>query len=96
MKQKNINANNTIFVLPSFEGPDATDIEDSLLYLEELPSEAARIRENARNTAAYFTWQRVVQLFLRKLEFQANLQDLIELDDTNETSLTLPAIQIPV
>jgi len=77
------------------ENSDATEIEESLSYLEEHPVEAAKIRANARNTARYFTWERVVQLLLRKLEFQARLQDLIEPADICEETFNIPHISEP-
>ena len=63
------------------EDPDATEIEDSIRYLDEHPGESARIRANARDTARYFTWERVVELLIRKLEFQARIQGLLTPDD---------------
>jgi glycosyltransferase involved in cell wall biosynthesis len=77
------------------ESPDAYEVEDSILYLEDHPAEAALIRQNARNTAAHFTWQRVVQLLIGKLEFQARLQDVIGHASVSETLCNLPFQQAP-
>jgi len=77
------------------ENSGVTEIEDSLLYLDEHPAEAAKIRQNARDTARYFTWERVVQLLVRKLEFQARIQNLIEQNSMFESIFNLPAVQEP-
>jgi glycosyltransferase involved in cell wall biosynthesis len=60
------------------ESSDAQEIEDSVTYLEEHPAEAAMIRQNAKDTARYFTWERVIRLLVRKIEAEARAQGLIE------------------
>jgi glycosyltransferase involved in cell wall biosynthesis len=57
---------------------DSQEIEDSLAYLEEHPAESNRIRQNARETAEYFTWERVIRLFIRKIEIEAQVKGIIK------------------
>jgi glycosyltransferase involved in cell wall biosynthesis len=56
------------------ETSDPREIEGYLMYLRECPDEGARIRSEARRTAAYFTWEAAVENLISKLENQARLQ----------------------
>ena len=56
------------------ETSDPREIEGYLTYLRECPDEGARIRSEARRTAAYFTWEAAAQNLISKLENQARLQ----------------------
>ena len=56
------------------ETSDPREIEGYLMYLRECPDEGARIRSEARRTAAYFTWEAAAQNLISKLENQARLQ----------------------
>lgn len=69
------------------ETQDAGEIEDSLIYLTENPDESAGIRQNAVETARSFTWERVIQILLRKLEYQAYIQGLIGVYRTIESAV---------
>jgi glycosyltransferase involved in cell wall biosynthesis len=56
------------------ETSDPREIEGYLMYLRECPDEGARIRSEARRTAAYFTWEAAAENLISKLENQARLQ----------------------
>jgi hypothetical protein len=56
------------------ETSDPREIEGYLMYLRECPDEDARIRSEARRTAAYFTWEAAAENLISKLENQARLQ----------------------
>lgn len=56
------------------ETSDPREIEGYLMYLRECPDEGARIRSEARRTAAYFTWEAAVENLISKLDSQARLQ----------------------
>jgi hypothetical protein len=47
------------------------------MYLREHPEESTRIRKAARQSARQFTWEAAARNLIRKLENQANLQDII-------------------
>jgi len=47
-------------------------------YLREYPNEGIRMREAARRTARYFTWEAAVRNLVSKLENQARMQALIK------------------
>ena len=53
------------------------EIESNVIYLDELPSESERIRKAARRTARQYTWERVIEILIRKLEYQARTQGLL-------------------
>ena len=56
------------------ETSDPREIEDYVMYLRECPDEDARIRSEARRTAAYFTWEAAAENLISKLENQARIQ----------------------
>ena len=56
------------------ETSDPAEIEAYVMYLKEHPEEDGRLRSAARDTARQFTWEEVIHLMLRKLEYQARLQ----------------------
>ena len=60
------------------ETSDPKEIEGYLMYLRECPDEGARIRSEARRTAAYFTWEAAVENLISKLENQARLQRALD------------------
>jgi len=60
------------------ETEDPEEIEEYLAYLLNHPQEAERIREEGRNTASHFTWEAAIGNLLRKLEYQAQTQGLLE------------------
>ena len=53
------------------------EIESNVVYLDELPEESQRIRKTARQTAKQYTWERVIKILFRKLEYQARIQGLL-------------------
>ena len=53
------------------------EIESNVLYLNELPDESERIRKAAKQTASQYTWERVIEILVRKLEYQARTQGLL-------------------
>jgi len=56
------------------ETADPMEIVSYMMYLQDYPEEAARIRKAARRTARYFTWEAAVQNLISKLENQARIQ----------------------
>jgi len=59
------------------ETSDPSEIEGYLTHLEEYPEEGVRIRNEARRTAAYFTWEASAENLISKLENQARIQKLL-------------------
>jgi glycosyltransferase involved in cell wall biosynthesis len=59
------------------ETSDPREIEGYLMYLKECPDEGTRIRNEARRTAAYFTWEASAENLISKLESQASIQKLL-------------------
>jgi len=59
------------------ETSDPEEIEAYVMYLNEDSAENQRIRKAARYTAGQFTWERVTENLIRKLEYQARTQGLL-------------------
>ncbi len=59
------------------ESSDPLEITDHVMYLREHPEESTRIRKAARRSARQFTWEAAARNLIRKLENQANIQDII-------------------
>ena len=59
------------------ETADPREIEGYVMYLRECPEEGARIRNEARRTAAHFTWQAAAENLINKLENQARIQRVL-------------------
>ena len=59
------------------ETANPIEIVGYAMYLREYPNEGIRIREAARRTARYFTWEAAVKNLIGKLENQARMQDLV-------------------
>ncbi len=59
------------------ETSDPLEITDYVMYLREYPEESVRIRKAARRSARQFTWEAAARNLVRKLENQANIQDII-------------------
>lgn len=59
------------------ETSDPREAETYLLYLKRHPAAARCIREAARETARQFTWEHVVGVLVRKLEYQGRLQGIL-------------------
>jgi len=59
------------------ETANPIEIVGYAMYLREYPKEGIRIREAARRTARYFTWEAAVKNLIGKLENQARMQDLL-------------------
>ena len=57
------------------ETADPGEIEDYVLYLRDHPDESDCIRQAARRTARFYTWEAAVRNLLGKLEHQARLQE---------------------
>ena len=60
------------------ETEDPEEIGDYAMYLLNHPHEAERIREEGRNTASQFTWGAAIANLIRKLEYQAQVQGVLE------------------
>ncbi len=56
------------------ETADPMEIVGYLMYLRDNPEEGMRMREIARYTARYFTWENAVRNLINKLENQARIQ----------------------
>ncbi len=56
---------------------DPQEIESYLTYLLGHPEESERMRRMGRDTAAQFTWERVLTNLMHKLEHQARIQGLL-------------------
>ena len=56
---------------------DATEMVNYSTYLQDNPEESRRIRESARHTAGYFTWDAVAKHLISKLENQARIQEVL-------------------
>jgi glycosyltransferase involved in cell wall biosynthesis len=56
------------------ETPDPMEAVGYLMYLRDYPEEGVRIREAARRTARYFTWEAAVVNLVHKLENQARIK----------------------
>jgi glycosyltransferase involved in cell wall biosynthesis len=59
------------------ETADPVEIVSYVIYLRDFPEEGIRIREAARRTAHYFTWEAAVQNLLSKLDNQARTQGIL-------------------
>jgi len=59
------------------ETPDPMEAVGYLMYLRDYPEEGARIREAARRTARYFTWEAAVINLIHKLENQARIKGVL-------------------
>jgi glycosyltransferase involved in cell wall biosynthesis len=51
------------------ETDDANEIVTAMAYLQEHPEEARRIRAEGHATAAEYTWERVVEIIRRRVQF---------------------------
>lgn len=56
------------------ETGDSSELVSSILHLRNHPSQAERIRKAARNSAKLFTWEKIVEDLIRKVEQQAGTQ----------------------
>ncbi|MDO8490797.1 MAG: glycosyltransferase family 4 protein [Dehalococcoidia bacterium] len=59
------------------ETSDPKEIETNVIHLEQHPDESKRMRKAARETAGQFTWERVAEHLIRKLEYQARAQGIM-------------------
>ena len=59
------------------ETPDPMEAVGYLMYLRDYPEEGVRIREAARRTARYFTWEAAVVNLIHKLENQARIRGVL-------------------
>jgi hypothetical protein len=59
------------------ETPDPMEAVGYLMYLRDYPEEGLRIREAARRTARYFTWESVARSLISKLENQARIKGVL-------------------
>jgi glycosyltransferase involved in cell wall biosynthesis len=73
------------------ETSDPKEIEAYVMYLNEDLAENQRIRKAARYTAAQFTWQRVIENLIRKLEYHARIQGLLVTLRRTPTSCQQPS-----
>ena len=58
------------------ETDDPSEIIENLIYLKDNPEIAKRIREGARETAERFTWSKVVENLVSKLNYLARKQNI--------------------
>ena len=59
------------------ETANPMEIVGYMMYLRDYPKECTRIREAARRTARYFTWEAAAQNLISKLENQARMQEAL-------------------
>ena len=59
------------------ETPDPMEAVGYLMYLRDYPEEGLRIREAARRTSRYFTWESVVRSLISKIENQARIKGVL-------------------
>ena len=59
------------------ETSDPKEIEAHVMYLDAHPEEKRRIRKAAKDTARYFTWEKVIENLVQKLEYQCGTQGLL-------------------
>jgi glycosyltransferase involved in cell wall biosynthesis len=59
------------------ETANPAEIEGYIMYLHHHRNEAERIRNSGKETAGLFTWDKVIQNMLQKLEFQARVQGIL-------------------
>ncbi|GEM_PF-861699 len=59
------------------ETSEPQEIADYALFLQAHPEESARIRQAARESARFFTWDSAVTNLIRKLENQARTQEIL-------------------
>lgn len=59
------------------ETSDPMEIVSYAMYLRDFPEEATRIRESARHTARYFTWEAAIRNLISKVENQARTQGIL-------------------
>lgn len=70
------------------ETADPMEIVSYVMYLQDHPEVAARIRETARHTARYFTWEAAVLNLISKLENQAKMQGALGAKPAIDTPLS--------
>ena len=58
------------------ETADPAEIVGYLMFLRDHPEEAKRIREEASKTAKNFTWEAAIKNLIRKLQYQARIQEI--------------------
>ena len=62
--------------MPLIETEEAAEIVAYVSHLAEHPDNARNLRMAAQRTARDYTWQRVIDIFLQRLEFVALKQGL--------------------
>ncbi|MBN1367089.1 MAG: glycosyltransferase [Dehalococcoidales bacterium] len=70
------------------------EIESNVIYLDELPDESERIRKAAWQTAREYTWERVIKILFRKLEYQARTQGLLGIRKKPAFPIKKPSIHV--
>lgn len=65
---------------------DPQEIESYISYLLGHPEESERMRQMGRNTAAQFTWEKVLTNLIHKLEYQARIQGLLARSVSRDTA----------
>ncbi len=60
------------------ESADAAEIVGYVMYLQDNPEEAARIRKAAQITARYFTWEAALKHLISRLENQGREQGILD------------------
>lgn len=80
----------------ALETADPLEIVGHLMYLREHPAAEAKMRDAARRTAEYFTWEAAVQNLIAKLEYQARTQGTLRERHTAPAPQLLSPQPIPV
>jgi glycosyltransferase involved in cell wall biosynthesis len=73
------------------ETPNPLEIVSYITYLRSYPQQVERIRNSARSTARYYTWEAAVQNLIGKLENQGRIQGTLDNQLVNPESSILPA-----
>jgi len=78
------------------ETSDPKEIEAYVTYLNNHPEDEEKIRKAARCTAARFTWEKVCENLIHRLEYQAKSQGLITLPRKPARPSRIPDHFLPV
>jgi glycosyltransferase involved in cell wall biosynthesis len=73
------------------ETPNPMEIVSYITYLRNYPQQVERMRNSARTTARYYTWEAAIQNLIGKLENQGRIQGTLDNLSVNPDSITPPA-----
>ncbi len=77
------------------ETTDPREMEEYLAFLKDHPETVRRIRKTAKETAREYTWERVIDVLIRKLEYQARLQGLLAVPRVGRPAPETPQVVSP-